>query len=622
MNRAYSLLEIKALDDDLRIVEGIATTPTPDGGGDVMVPSGAKFSLPLPFLWFHNQREPIGEVFEARVQPDGIYIKARVSKIETPGRLKDRVDEAWDSLKAKLVRGLSIGWNPIEYERIKGTDYTKFTKWFWGELSAVTVPMNTEATILAVKQAATGRSSPGDTGKLPVVSAVKAAPAMTTTEQIQSFEHKRAANVAAMNALMLKSEGSTLDDQQREEYTTLEREVESIDEHLPRLKKLEQLNVKAATPITPVIETKGASDLRGGGGSRVTVTPVVPKGIPFTRYVMCMAGSNGDSMRALERAKSQFSDTPEVELLIKAAIAAGDTTTSGWATELAVQQPIYDFIELLRPKTLLGRIPNLRRVPFNVSVPSQTAGGTYGWVGQGKVKPLTKLTTATVTLAINKIAGIIVLTQELVKLSTPSAQELVQNDMIKGITKFMDEQFIDPAVAASGTVSPASITNGTSAVVSAGTSNDNFRTDLKAVMSAFLTANLALDDSVWIMSEANAFAAMMAINALGAPLFPGMQTTGSPVLFGRPVIATQSASSTVALVDAQGILVADDGGVSIDVSKEASLQMDSAPDDPPTASTVFVSMFQQNMIALRAERFVTWKRARTASVKYVAQTYV
>jgi hypothetical protein len=29
MNRAYSLLEIKSVKDDERIIEGIATTPTP-----------------------------------------------------------------------------------------------------------------------------------------------------------------------------------------------------------------------------------------------------------------------------------------------------------------------------------------------------------------------------------------------------------------------------------------------------------------------------------------------------------------------------------------------------------------------------------------------------------------
>lgn len=623
MQRAYSTFEVKSVNAEQRILEGIASTPTPDMGGDVMEPSGAEFTLPMPLLWFHDQKAPIGEVFEASVRPDGIHVKARIAKVETPGIAKDRVDEAWDSVSSSppLARGLSIGWKGIEKQKIPGTKFTRYLRWVWGELSVVTVPMNQDATILAVK-AASGQSTPsGDSDPLPVVRAIKGAQAMTTQENITAFEATHGANLARMNAIVLEAKGATLDEKQKEEYADLERQNESITEHLPRLKRLEEMNVKSATAITRTATAADASALRGGQVPVVQVKSMLPKGTAFTRYVMTIAAAKGDNYVAEQMARQRWPDTPEVELMVKSAVAAGDTTTSGWASNLAVQQPINEFIELLRPKTLLGRIPNLRRVPFNVSVPAQTAGGTYAWVGQGKVKPLTKATLATVTLAINKIAGIIVLTQELVKISTPSAQELVQAEMIAGVTKFMDEQFIDPSIAASGTVSPASVTNGTSAVTSAGTSNDNARTDLKAVMSAFVTANLALDNSVWVMSEGNQFALAMAVNALGAPLFPSL-ANGGGTLLGRPVVATQSAGTTVALIDAQGVLVADDGGVSIDISRDASLQMDTAPTDPADAAAVYVSMFQQNMIALRAERFVTWKRARTESVKYVAQTYV
>jgi len=82
-NRAWSTLEIKAVDREQRIIEGIASTPEPDNSGHVMVPAGAQFALPVPFLWFHNQKDPIGEVFEADVRPEGIYIKARVSTVTT-----------------------------------------------------------------------------------------------------------------------------------------------------------------------------------------------------------------------------------------------------------------------------------------------------------------------------------------------------------------------------------------------------------------------------------------------------------------------------------------------------------------------------------------------------------
>ncbi len=45
--RAYSLLEIKAVNEDERTITGIASTPATDRDGDVVEPKGAVFKLPL-----------------------------------------------------------------------------------------------------------------------------------------------------------------------------------------------------------------------------------------------------------------------------------------------------------------------------------------------------------------------------------------------------------------------------------------------------------------------------------------------------------------------------------------------------------------------------------------------
>ena len=45
------------------------------------------------------------------------------------------------------------------------------------------------------------------------------------------------------------------------------------------------------------------------------------------------------------------------------------------------------------------------------------------------------------------------------------------------------------------------------------------------------------------------------------------------------------------------------------MSEEASLEMESVPTEPTAAATVMVSLWQRNMIGLRAERFCSWKRA-------------
>src|SRR6185503_1978380 len=161
LHRAYSLLQLKSIDEDTRVITGIATTPTPDRMGDVVDPEGAQFQLPIPLLWQHNSREPIGEVFAAKVTAEGIEIQARLAKVDEPGKLKDRLDEAWQSIKAKLVRGLSIGFKPIEEAQISETYSYRYIKWLWLELSAVTIPANADATIQSVKSFDIGLAASG-----------------------------------------------------------------------------------------------------------------------------------------------------------------------------------------------------------------------------------------------------------------------------------------------------------------------------------------------------------------------------------------------------------------------------------------------------------------------------
>ena len=67
IKRAYSILDIKQVDEEKRTIEGVATTPAPDRVDDVVVTEGIEFRLPLPFLYQHNSRQPIGTVTEASI---------------------------------------------------------------------------------------------------------------------------------------------------------------------------------------------------------------------------------------------------------------------------------------------------------------------------------------------------------------------------------------------------------------------------------------------------------------------------------------------------------------------------------------------------------------------------
>lgn len=633
MNRAYSTLELKAVDGPTqkRTFSGIASTPSTDRMGDVVEPSGASFKLPIPLLWQHDSRQPIGWVTAAKVTDKGIEVEGEVAEVAEDGKLKDRLDEAWQSIKAKLVRGLSIGFNSIESARIDGTYGIKFIKWEWLELSAVTIPANSDASIQTIKSidnqilAASGHrekaavrveKTPGVPGKPTNPATMKGKAVKTIAEQIASFEAKRAASAARMQEIMQKSaeEGRTLEPAETEEYDGLQDEVKAVDSHLVRLRDMEKTNLVKATPV---VGTSTEAGTQARAGVTVNVKTNLPKGTAFSRYAIALARSKGNLMQAAEIAKG-WQDTPEVETVLKAAVAAGTTTDASWAAPLVPYQDMAsEFIELLRPQTIIGKIEGLRRVPFNIRMPGQTTGSSVGWVGEGAPKPVSALAFDTTTLRFTKVAGIVVLTEELVRFSNPSAEAIVSQDLRDSIAQFLDQQFITPSVAEVANVSPASITNGVTAIAASGTDAEAVRADVRALFAAFIAANLTPASGVFVMSPTTALALSMMVNPLGQPEFAGISMSGG-TFFGLPVVVSQTAGNIIALVNASDILVADDGGVTLDVSREASLQMNSTPDNPVTATTTMVSLWQNNMVGLRAERFINWKRRRAAAVQYIS----
>lgn len=157
MQRAYSVLEVKDVDEDARVITGIATTPTPDRMADVVLPEGAVFKLPLPLLWQHNPGAPIGHVTQAKVTKKGIEIVAEIAK-----GVHEDIERAWKYIRAGLVRGLSIGFRGLDTEQIPNSWGVIFEKWEWLELSAVTIPANAEATITSVKKFDTGVEKSAD----------------------------------------------------------------------------------------------------------------------------------------------------------------------------------------------------------------------------------------------------------------------------------------------------------------------------------------------------------------------------------------------------------------------------------------------------------------------------
>jgi HK97 family phage major capsid protein len=174
-------------------------------------------------------------------------------------------------------------------------------------------------------------------------------------------------------------------------------------------------------------------------------------------------------------------------------------------------------------------------------------------------------------------------------------------------------------------VSPASITNGVTPTTASGVDPNSFKADMKALFNTFLSNNLSAADAVFIMTQQQALAISLMTNPLGQYIYPSVNASGGSLL-GYPVVASENIPATggspsdgfpLILCKPSEIMLADDGQTVIDASNQASIQMDTAPDSPPTASTTLVSLWQMNMTGLRAERWINWAKRRASAVAYI-----
>lgn len=638
LERAHTLFELKSLDKAQRIVEGFASTPKLDRQGDVLLSRGAEFDLPMPLLWQHQQDKPIGTVIEAQVSDRGIRIKAQIAKNVLP-----YIDEAWALIQAGLVRGFSVGWKPLEAPTRLKNGGLQFSRWMWGETSAVTIPANATATIDLIKSldapsrvastqpAVVGRSSkviPMTPNEQPIAAQIEAVTATLNTKAARLQELAvRDGTDAGLEAAEVTERDALTD------------EVDTLSTRLKSFRAIESAQAAMARPVniaTPNVNTKNVQPYT----PHVQVRDNLPPGIEFARYLICRMAALKSGASPLELAKHHYPDNPRIQWLIKSNdwlqkdnIPAGTTTDATFAGPLVQPTNLAtEFVEYLRPKTIIGKLTNVTRTPFNVRITGQTSGATGYWVGQGQAKPLTRFNFGAQTLGYAKGAAIVVITDELARFSSPSAEERVRNEVTAALRERFDIDFTDPSKAAVANVSPASITNGVMNLNDSGNTLANVTTDIAQFYNAMIGVNIDLAECFWIMPTSVALQLSLMRDSFGALAFPTISITGG-TFQGLPVIVSQylvfghtPANNKVILVHGPSIALADDGGFSVDVSREASLEMDDQPvmassstagsPSGPTGSAL-VSMFQTNSIAIRAERYINWARLRTGAVVWM-----
>lgn len=414
--------------------------------------------------------------------------------------------------------------------------------------------------------------------------------------------------------------GQTPNEEEEQKISAIDAEIATIQKNIDRVKDMIKQTESAATTATPVAGDDPEEAKKSAKGDpepkkdpKVEVKSNLPKGMPFAQFarakmLACHEQKQGRLLTVVDAAKALGYDEAVVQYVEKATL--GTTTDAGFAAPL-VQQDTYkgDFLELLRNATIFDKLKGYRAVPFNVKINGQLSGGTASWVGEGAKKPLTNPAFNSIEIKEHKLAAITVYTQELLRRADPAIDQLVLNDLIEATKVLIDTTFL--GTQAQTDVTPAGILNGVTAIEPSGTTAAQIEADLLKLITAFVAANLTTDNAYFLMSETRAMQYALLRDALGNTYFNGMSFAGSArSLLGIPVITSQSIGDKIILVKMSELLVAQDGGVDVAYSDQATLV---------DGSTTH-NLWQENKFAIRVEKFITWAKRRAIAAAYIDYT--
>lgn len=147
--------ELKTEGSEAGIFTGYGSTfgGNPDSYGDIVAPGaftktiskGGRNGNGVAMLWQHDFSRPIGTYLEMVEDSKGLKVRGQLAINSTDG------GDMFELMKIEAVKGLSIGYDPIDYERDEKNKTRTLKEVSVWEISPVTFPANTRATITGVK---------------------------------------------------------------------------------------------------------------------------------------------------------------------------------------------------------------------------------------------------------------------------------------------------------------------------------------------------------------------------------------------------------------------------------------------------------------------------------------
>ena len=283
-------------------------------------------------------------------------------------------------------------------------------------------------------------------------------------------------------------------------------------------------------------------------------------------------------------------------IVTRATTAAADTTTAGWAADVATIG-LVDFLLNMGPASaasgLLARALVLTYDQYNaLGIPSLLpASGNTSFVGHGSAIPVRQLSTTMIAIELKKLPTILTFTRELLASST--AEAVTRQIMTESIGRQLDSAMLDATAATSLRPAGLRVANALSPATPTSAGTDAMMTDLGALAAA--VAGVGGLDLAFVADPASAVK---------------MQFNVGP-RFNFPILASGSlAAKTVMAVALPGLCAVINPTPQITASSAATVHMDTAAAQIATGGTLTSgdvrSLWQTDSIGLRFVADVSW----------------
>lgn len=608
-------------------LEFVLSDATVDRYGDIVEARGwdlRNFKRNPIALFGHSASFPIGTWSNVRVEGGKLLARLNLAARGTSQRL----DELIGLVEQGILRAVSVGFRPVEWEPIdKDKPYggQRYTKQELLETSLVSVPANPAAVALAKS--------------------------LNLSPETMSLAFGEQAGLRQRAISGLGGNASKPPVTQRQTpMTTLSQRIEAAQTDLnSKRDRLVELNAEPDMDLDAIEALTGeidhversivvmkASEAKIGTGAGLPGLPAVnraPLGYPqnnikasdlIVRSAVChfLAHATGKSIdKVLD---DRYPGHEATAMVTKADVVVGTTTTSGWASQL-VQTAMAEFLTLLQPFSIYPAMRDMGmgltfgpnsgsiKIPFS----SSTTALAGGFVLEGDPIKVGRLTLDSSTLTPHKFGIIVPMTREAMKYTTPALEAVVRAELLNRTGITLDGLLVD-STAGSAT-RPAGLLYGVSAAATAYGGGDYtaFLKDMEALLAPFDSANAGRNLAL-IMHPSQA----RAIKMMPGPNNTGFGWANQFLADFRILVSTSATADRIIAVDTADFVTGTGDTPEFMASDQAVIHMSDTPLEivsgtGPTTADPVRSMFQTNSVALRMLMDVTWAMRRTGMVQYI-----